>query len=292
MTPTAYQSAAAAAPPAAPPPAPGPCTKISRCGLQTRPQVDPLSAPSLAVALPITPVAPAGSVDAYLNAHGVSLLPVSSPHPEAPMKSLHRPDLYAWSAFDEARDVDFNSVAWVRPNADGGGHGAGNVLIDPLPLSAHDEQHLEQLGGVAWVVITNREHVRDAARIAARFGARIAGPAAERETLPVPGNRWLGDGDELVPGLRTLELHGSKSPGELALLLDETTLITGDLVRAHRGGQLMLLPDGKLADKGKAIASLRRLSDLPRVEAVLVGDGWSVFRDGRLLLGELLARLG
>lgn len=198
------------------------------------------------------------------------------------MKSLHRPDLYAWSAFDEARDIDFNSVAWVRED--------GNVIVDPLPLSPHDEQHLERLGGVAWVVVTNREHARDTARIAARFGAQIAGPAAERETLPLPCARWLGDGEELVPGLRALELHGSKSPGELALLLDETTLVTGDLVRAHRAGQLMLLPDAKLTDKGKALASLRRLLDFERVEAVLVGDGWSVFRDGRRRLAELVLR--
>ena len=48
------------------------------------------------------------------------------------MKSLHRGDLHGWSVFDETRDVDFNSVLWVRPD--------GNVLFDPLPLSAHDER--------------------------------------------------------------------------------------------------------------------------------------------------------
>ena len=47
------------------------------------------------------------------------------------MKSLHRPDLYTWSTFDEARDVDFHGLCWHRPE--------GNVLIDPLPLSAHDQ---------------------------------------------------------------------------------------------------------------------------------------------------------
>jgi metallo-beta-lactamase superfamily protein len=36
------------------------------------------------------------------------------------------------------------------------------VLIDPLPLSAHDEQHLRELGGAQWIVVTNSSHVRGA----------------------------------------------------------------------------------------------------------------------------------
>ncbi len=197
------------------------------------------------------------------------------------MKALHRPDLFGWSAFDAARDLDFHSTLWVR---DG-----GNVLVDPLPLSDHDAAHLERLGGAAWIVITNSDHVRGAPAIAARFGARVAGPAAERAGFPIPCDRWLGDGEEVVPGLTALALDGSKTPGELALLLEGTTLLTGDLVRAHRAGALALLPDGKLREKASAIASLRRLVALRGVEAVLVGDGWPVFRDGHTRLAELLA---
>ena len=53
------------------------------------------------------------------------------------MKLLHRPDLFGWSRFDESRNLDFCSVAWVRPG--------GNVLIDPLAMSEHDRAHLEAL---------------------------------------------------------------------------------------------------------------------------------------------------
>ena len=88
-----------------------------------------------------------------------------------------------------------------------------------------------------------------------------------------------------------IELHGSKTPGELALLLEQTTLITGDLVRARKAGSLTILPDDKLMNREKAIASVRRLAELTQVEAVLVGDGWPVFRDGRDRLKELLATL-
>lgn len=199
------------------------------------------------------------------------------------MKALHRPDLYSWAGFDTARNVDFNGVLWVRPE--------GNVLIDPMPMSDHDRAHLHQLGGAAWIVITNSDHTREAAALATALGAKLAGPAAERDTFPFPCDVWLSDGDELVPGLEVLTLDGSKTPGELALLLEKRTLITGDLVRAHRAGSLMLLPDPKLTDKAAAIASVRRLAALPGVQAVLVGDGWPVFRQGDLLLQELLAAL-
>lgn len=199
------------------------------------------------------------------------------------MKALHRPDLYCWSTFDEARDVDFHGVCWARPE--------GNVLIDPLPLSAHDRAHLERLGGAAWVVITNSDHTRAAEEIAAWTGAKIAGPAGERAVFPFACERWLGDGDEVVPGLVVHTLDGSKTPGEVCLVLEGTTLITGDLVRAHRAGALMMLPDAKLTDRAAAVASVKRLADLPGIETVLVGDGWQAIGTGGRLLRELAARL-
>jgi glyoxylase-like metal-dependent hydrolase (beta-lactamase superfamily II) len=197
------------------------------------------------------------------------------------MKQLHRPDLYSWSTFDESRNVDFHGVAWVRPG--------GNVLIDPLPMSEHDRAHLERLGGASLIVLTNSDHVRGSRELAERFGAALCGPRAERETFPVACERWLGDGDEPAPGLRVIELHGSKTPGELALLLDGTTLVTGDLVRGHAGGRLNLLPDAKLADRAQAVASVKRIvNEHPGIDAVLVGDGWPVFHDGAKALAALV----
>ncbi|MBC7174156.1 MAG: MBL fold metallo-hydrolase [Polyangiaceae bacterium] len=200
------------------------------------------------------------------------------------MKTLHRPDLFAWSRFDEARNIDFNGYVWVRPE--------GNVLIDPLAMSEHDLRHLKSLGGAGTVVITNSDHVRAAPELAARFGAELCGPRAERDGFPCACARWLGEGDEVVPGLVSFELHGSKSPGELALLLDGTTLFTGDLVRSHHKGGLDMLPAAKVVDRAAAVASIARLAALPEVEAVLVGDGWPVFRDGARALGELARRAG
>lgn len=203
------------------------------------------------------------------------------------MKRLHRKDLYAWSVFNERLNIDFNAFAWIRSEAEG-----GNVLIDPLPLSAHDTEHLRTLGGAAWIVITNSDHLRSAKEIAEAFGAKIAGPAAEKAAFPLPCDRWLAEGDELVPGLVAFELEGSKTAGELALLLEGTTLFAGDLIRAHRAGSLMtLLPEQKLKDAKLARASIARVAKRGGIEAVLVGDGWNVFRDGQKLLDELLSSM-
>jgi hypothetical protein len=87
------------------------------------------------------------------------------------------------------------------------------------------------------------------------------------------------------------EMNGTKTPGELALVLEGTTLITGDLVRAHAGGALCLLPDAKLRDRGEAIVSVARLAGLGRIDAVLPGDGWPVFHGGTAALREMLSKM-
>ncbi|MFW6049528.1 MAG: MBL fold metallo-hydrolase [Myxococcota bacterium] len=196
------------------------------------------------------------------------------------MKRLHREGLYGWSVFDTDRNLDFHGTAWVREG--------GNVLVDPVPMGEHDLAHLKSLGGATWIVVTNSDHVRAADELARALFAKLAGPAAEQQTLGLACDRWLSDGDEVVEGMRVMELEGSKTPGELALVIAPDTLVCGDLVRGPVGGRLSLLPDEKLTDKAAALASVRRMAEIEGIEAVLVGDGWPVFRDGRARLLDLL----
>lgn len=200
------------------------------------------------------------------------------------MKSLHRPELFSWSVFDEARNVDFHGLCIQRAE--------GSVLIDPLPMTPHDRAHLESLGPVAVIVVTNSDHTRAAEALADATGATLCGPAAERQNFPMRIDRWLSDGDQVVPGLTAYALNGSKTPGEIALTWQGSTLITGDLIRAHKASGLMILPDAKLVDRAAAVQSVRRIAELPGIEAVLVGDGWQVFRGGGALLRGLAESLG
>jgi hypothetical protein len=199
------------------------------------------------------------------------------------MKHLHRPDLRAWSSFDESRDLDFNSVAWIREQ--------GNVLIDPMPLSEWDLGQLTELGGASQIIITNSDHVRSGAELAQHFGATLLGPAAEQEEFPIACDGWLHGGDTVVPGLDVLEMRGSKTPGELALLLEKQTLITGDLVRGQIAGKLNLLPKAKLADPRAAAESIEGLAKIESIQTVLVGDGWPIFSEGHHALTFLAAQL-
>ena len=199
------------------------------------------------------------------------------------MKLLHRPDLFSWSAFDEGKNVDFNGTLWVREG--------GNVVIDPMPMSDHDRAHMAELGGAAWIIMTNSDHTRWGQELANETGAKLAAPAAEKEAWPYECDAWLSAGDNVVAGLQVLEMQGSKTPGELAFIIDGHTLVTGDLIRAHRAGSLMILPDPKLAHRELAIESVRRLAQIDGIEAVLVGDGWPIFRDGQARLQELADRL-
>src|SRR5690606_9943971 len=131
------------------------------------------------------------------------------------MKALHRPDVFCWSSFDEARNLDFHS--YLLRTAD------GVVLTDPLPMSDHDRAHLTALGGADWIVVTNSDHTRAAGELAQALGVPIAGPAGERESFPLDCARWLADGDALA-GLRVLAMNGSKTSGELALSFDDHTI--------------------------------------------------------------------
>ncbi len=195
------------------------------------------------------------------------------------MKSLHRNDLFQWSYFDEQRDIDFHSVLWVRPE--------GNIAFDPLPLSDHDLRHVQRLGGVAWVVLTNSDHERAAAGLVAATAAKVAAPSGERATVKLHVDRWLGDADEVVPGLVAYAMTGSKTPGELAFFLTPETLITGDLVRGQRANALNLLPPAKLTDLNAAKHSVGRLAALPGLTTVLVGDGWPLFSGASQQLTQL-----
>jgi Metallo-beta-lactamase superfamily len=199
------------------------------------------------------------------------------------MKQLHRKDLYCWSEFNSERNLDFHSVLWVRAE--------GNVLIDPLPLSAHDQNHLRLLGGAKFIVVTNSDHCRDAFHIAKITGAMIYAPVGEQGNFPVACEHWLYDKEEIVPGLVAYQLNGSKTSGELALVLEDSTLITGDLIRGHIAGELCMLPDAKLADSAQAKQSVQQLADLSEIKTVLVGDGWHVFNHGGSALKALARSL-
>jgi glyoxylase-like metal-dependent hydrolase (beta-lactamase superfamily II) len=209
------------------------------------------------------------------------------------MKSLHKPGLFSWSEFNAQRNIDFNSffiqgkpiMNTLDPFFSGE---MENIVIDPLPLSDHDKAHIRALGGIDWILLSNSDHCRAAAEIAVEFEARIAGPKAEAANFPIVIDRWLSDGDVFMR-LQVRELKGSKTPGELCFRYG-STLFTGDLIRAHKPGELIALPAQKLRDPLAAARSIQDL-DSEGVDTVLVGDGWHLFGGGAEAIDALCQSL-
>ena len=196
------------------------------------------------------------------------------------MKRVLFDDFYSWSVFNERRQIDFNGHLWVRDE--------GNVLIDPAAMIESDLQQLQQLGGAAWIVLTNRDHEREAAVFQERTGAKVIAHADDVAEIEVPVDRTVADGEEIVPGLMAIHLRFGKSRGELALYWHGKGLVlSGDLVVGEPIGRLTLLADEKLEDPPTAALELRKLLALD-FDAMLVGDGHSILYDAKERLLECL----
>jgi hypothetical protein len=206
------------------------------------------------------------------------------------IKTSALPDLFSWSRFQPDRGIDFNAFLVCGPD--------GNLLVDPLPLDAHELEDIRSRGGARWILLTNFDHLRDAPALRRLFEARLLAPAGDRERFGESAalvDGWLEGDDSLPEGLSgrisLWPLRGGKSPIELALhLRPQRALLFGDLVRSQVSGRLCLLPPAKIADPRAVKQSLLPLSALD-FDAVLLGDGDSLHRDGKRAFAELLEAL-
>ncbi len=173
-----------------------------------------------------------------------------------------------WSLWQPDRNLYFNSFFISLPE--------GNVAVDPLPLADGDAAEIALRGGLAEVLVTNRDHERDARSLAARFGAKIVASVAEAPLLAGPVDRLLQPG-EMFAGGKVIALAGLKTPGEIALhWYGQKTVLVGDALWGSPAGAVRLMPDEKLADPKLAVRSVRALAAL-LPEHLLVGDGACIF---------------
>jgi uncharacterized cupin superfamily protein len=193
----------------------------------------------------------------------------------------------SWSVWQPERGVFFNAhfISGSGQERVSGGESASGLLVDPLALSAGDAAEIERSGGVCWIVVTNRDHEREAAAAAERFGAKIAASAPEAELLHVKVDRTLADGD-LICGARVIALDGMKSPQEIALAWDaKRTVLVGDAIWGAPAGSLSLPPN--VGDPAAAVLSVRKLR-ARRPRHLLVGDGASVYFRAYEAINDLL----
>jgi uncharacterized cupin superfamily protein/glyoxylase-like metal-dependent hydrolase (beta-lactamase superfamily II) len=187
---------------------------------------------------------------------------------------------WMWSAWQPDRGMAFNSYLFER---DG-----GFVAIDPLPLDASSLDEIARLGGVHTIVLTNRDHQRDARSLQERFGARILASEAEATLFDVPIAATFKPGDDVFSGAVAISLPYGKTPGEVSLHLPACkAAVVGDALLGTPAGALSILPEAKLEDRARFILELRRIWAL-QLETLLLCDGQPIFGAADAALGRLL----
>jgi len=191
------------------------------------------------------------------------------------------PGIYQWSWFSQEKGYDFNGHLVVAV--------AERVIIDPPPMSAEDDAWLQKQGPITCIVLTNRDHVREADAYRKKFKTTILAPEADAPLMEIKIDRSFKDGDVLPGGLKAIHIPDGKSPGESALILDRAKgiLVLGDAMIGKPPGKLNLMPPEKYKDPAKAREGIRVLLNT-KFDSILVGDGESILTGGKLAIEEFL----
>jgi len=191
------------------------------------------------------------------------------------------PGIYQWSWFSQEKGYDFNGHLVVS--------GAERAMIDPPPLSEEDRTRLQKLGPIDCIVLTNRDHVREAEAYRTKFKTIVLAPEADAPLMEIKIDRTFKDGDLLPGGIKAIHVPDGKSPGESALFLDrgKGILILGDALIGKSPGKLNQMPPDKYKNPSKAREGIRVLLNYS-FDSILVGDGASILTGGRRAIEEFL----
>jgi glyoxylase-like metal-dependent hydrolase (beta-lactamase superfamily II) len=195
------------------------------------------------------------------------------------------PRIFTWGSTYEDRPWDLNGYALALDE--------GTILIDPPAPEPADWPRFEALKPISHIILTNRDHIRDAELFRQRFGARLVACAEEvKQFAPVIIDELVREGDMIAGLLRVIHLPG-KSPGEIALLLerdDGGVLFLGDAIIGNPPGALGLIPEHKLDDPTRLRRSLRKLLAY-QFNVLLFCDGKPVLQHGRQAVQRFLSEI-
>lgn len=196
------------------------------------------------------------------------------------MKQL-LPGIWQWSWFSDEKQLDFNGLFLLV--------GEHRVLVDPPPMASEDKLQIRKSGQLDYILLTNRDHEREAAACQAEFGCQVMVPEADALQMTIKANKTYKDGELLPGGIWAIHLKDQKSPGESALFLQQGKgiLILGDALIGKPPGSLAMLPAEKYADPAKAREGLKRLLKY-NFETLLAGDGASILTGAKQVLERTL----
>jgi glyoxylase-like metal-dependent hydrolase (beta-lactamase superfamily II) len=192
------------------------------------------------------------------------------------MKQL-LPGIWQWSWFSDEKHLDFNGLFLTV--------GEHRILVDPPPMTAADVQQVQRGGCLDYILITNRDHLREAAAYKAEFACQLWLPVTDAPQMDVKPDKMYKDGELLSGGIWAVHLQNQKSPGECALFIQQGKgiMIVGDALIGKPPGSVSLLAPEKYADPVKARDGLRRLLKY-NFDTLLVGDGASILSGAKVIV--------
>ena len=192
------------------------------------------------------------------------------------------PDIWQWSWFSDEKQLDFNGLFLVI--------GEHKILVDPPPMTAEARAVVRRHEPIDYIVITNRDHIREAAVYQAELRCQLRTPEADVAQMDVKPTKIYTDGELLPGGIWAIHLKDQKSPGESALFIERGrgVLIVGDALIGNPPGSVRLLPVERYVDVQKAKDGLRRLLKY-NFDSLLVGDGASILVGGKQQLQQFVS---
>ena len=192
------------------------------------------------------------------------------------------PNISEWSWFSEEKQLNFNGHLLAV--------GEHRILVDPPPMSPGDMAMARRGGSPDYIILTNRDHEREAAHLRQEFDCQVMAPELDAKDMTLTVDKTFKDGELLPGGIWVVQLSHQKSPGESALFLQQGNgiLIVGDGVIGHPPGSLRLLPPERYANIAQAREGLRRLLKYT-FDSLLVGDGTSILTEAKPVLERILS---
>ena len=191
------------------------------------------------------------------------------------------PGISSWSWFSEEKQIDFN------------GHflnvGEHKILVDPPPMTALDQTQVRHGGQMDYILLTNRDHLREAETYRNEFSCRVYVPEKDAPEMDINADQTYADGELLPGGIWAIQFADQKSPGESALFIQQGkgVMIVGDALWGKPAGSVCLLPTEKYPDIDKAREGLRRLLKYD-FDTLLVGDGTSIMNGAKQIVEQVL----
>lgn len=193
------------------------------------------------------------------------------------------PNILSWEWYSDEKGYYFNGYFLDL--------GKEKVIIDPPPMTPGEQEQILRMGPPTCILITNRDHVREANNLRNRYSCKIWIHELDAPLIDIGADRTFQDGDRLPGALVAVHVPDNKSPGETAFLLerDNGILFLGDALIGNPAGQLNLMKPEKYADPAKARKGIRVLLGY-NFDLVLVGDGVSVTIGGKQAVEEFMKR--